>query len=243
MIVIAHRGHSSAAPENTLAAVAAAISAGAGAVEIDVQLTGDRVPVVIHDTELDRTTAATGPVPGTTAAALAGVDAGSWFAPEFAGEPVPLLVDVLDVLTVADDVDLLLEVKGAWTPEDVRLVTDPIAERGLGARVVAQSFSVATVAALASVAPWLRRGLLVTEVGEGTLDLCRELGVSACNPHGQALRDNPWLVAEAHAAGLTVAPWTLNEPEQWAAAQELGVDGIITDRPDELLAWATARAA
>src|SRR5699024_5700699 len=131
---------------------------------------------------------------------------------------------------------LLLEMKGAWDAADVRVVTDAVADRELGEQVTAQSFSVATVAALASQAPWLRRGMLTSSGGD-MLGLCQEIGVAAYNPHGQVLRDQPELVAQAHSAGLTVTPWTLNEPSQWAAARELGVDGVITDRPADLLAW------
>lgn len=243
MIVIGHRGNSAAAPENTLASIASAVACGAGGVEIDVQLSLDGVPVVIHDDTLDRTTDGSGPVSATRSEEITSLDAGSWFGPQYAGEPVPLLADVLDLLVAAEHVQLLLELKGAWGADDVRRVTEAVEDRELGRRVVPQSFSVATVAALASVSPGLPRGLLVTELDDGVLDLCRDLGASACNPHGAALLARPELLARAHDAGLAVTPWTLNEPEHWAAARELGVDGVTTDRPAELVAWATAPAA
>lgn len=238
MLVVAHRGNSTVAPENTLAAIASAVASGADCVEIDVHLTLDGVPVVIHDDLLDRTTDGTGPVAAARADEVAALDAGSWFSREFAGEPVPRLDDVLVLLAAAGNVDLLLEMKGAWDTADVVRVAGSVATRGLTDRVVAQSFSVATVAALAAAAPELRRGLLVTTGDDGVLDLCRELGAVACNPHGLVLRERPELVVLAHAAGLTVTPWTLNEPAQWAAVHELGVDGVITDCPAELIAWA-----
>ncbi len=236
MIVVAHRGNSSVAPENTLAAVSSAIDAGATSVEIDVQLTADRVPVVIHDDTLDRTTDGTGPVAAVRSRELRTLDAGTWFSPAFAGEPVPLLDDVLDLLDRHPGVHLLLEVKGVWDVADVALVADAIEGWALADRVVAQSFSVATVAALATAAPWLRRGLLVA-AADGALELARHLGAAACNPDGRVLRERPGFVAEAHAAGVTVTPWTVNDPDRWAVLHELGVDGIITDRPAELLAW------
>lgn len=236
MIVVGHRGNSSAAPENTLAAIDSAVRAGATGIEIDVQLTADRVPVVIHDDTLDRTTNGTGPVAATRSQELRALDAGSWFGSSFAGERVPRLDDVLDALTRARHVSVVVEVKGAWAREDVRLVADAVEEWALADRVVAQSLSVATVAALAEVAPWLRRGLIVAEADDGTLDLCRGLGATACNPNGRVLEARPQFVSQAHAAGITVTPWTLNEPAQWDAARALGVDGIITDRPEQLVA-------
>lgn len=243
MRVVAHRGNSAAAPENTLAAIASAVACGADSVELDVQLTLDGVPVVIHDDTLDRTTDGSGPVSATAAAEVTALDAGAWFGQQFADERVPLLTDVLDLLAAAGDVELLLELKGPWDTDDVRQVAAAVVDRGLAERVVAQSFSVATVEVLARVAPVLRRGLLVADAGDDLLELCRPLGTSAWNPHGPALRARPELVARAQAAGLTVTPWTLNDPEEWAAARALGVDGIITDRPADLLAWAAALTA
>lgn len=237
MIAVGHRGSSSDAPENTLAAIRSAIAAGAGGIEIDIQLTLDGVPVVIHDDALDRTTDGAGLVAAARADEIASLDAGCWFGPQFAGERVPLLTDVLDLLVDAQGVDLLLEVKGAWDAQDIRGVTDAIAERELTDRVVPQSFSVATVAALAAAAPRQSRGLIVDQADDRLLDLCRELGVVACNPRGGILREQPGLVDRLHANGMTVTPWTLNTPEHWAAARDLGVDGATTDRPAELVAW------
>lgn len=239
MIVVGHRGSSSVAPENTLASIEEAIRAGATGIEIDVQLTADRVPVIIHDDDLDRTTSGTGPVAAVSAQALGALDAGAWFGTGFVGERVPSLDEVLDLLLLRVGVQLLLEIKGAWDPEGIRLVTDAIEGRALGDRVVPQSFSVTTVAALRTVAPGLRRGLIVPEA-EGALDRCRDLGATACNPHGRVLAEHPEFVAQAHAAGITVTPWTLNEPEHWARARDLEVDGITTDRPAELVRWLAA---
>ena len=94
--VIAHRGFSGAAPENTLAAVRAAIEVGADMVEIDVTLTSDGHIVVIHDETLDRTTTGSGRVSDFTLTELQRLDAGGWFAPRFAGERIPTLDQVLD---------------------------------------------------------------------------------------------------------------------------------------------------
>ncbi|MGH3966500.1 MAG: glycerophosphodiester phosphodiesterase, partial [Pseudonocardiaceae bacterium] len=89
--------------------------------------------------------------------------------------------------------------------------------------------------------PGLRRGLLVTAVREDLLARCAELGVVMGNPQGTILRDDPDLVRRLHDAGLATAVWTLNEPEHWAAAVALGVDEIITDRPDRLAGWLAGR--
>lgn len=240
-VVVAHRGNSSVAPQNTLAAFEAAWRAGAGSIEIDVQLTADGQVVVIHDDTLDATTSGSGPVGGTDLARVRSLDAGAWFAPAYAGQRVPTFAEVVDLLLRRPGIDLLLEVKGAWTAEQVRGVTEPVLAAGLADRVVVQSFWPETVAALREAAPELRRGLLVFEVRDDLLDLCAELGVTACNPYGLLLVQDPGLVDRLHAAGLQVMVWTLDEPEHWAAAVALGVDAIITDRPDRLVGWLAAR--
>lgn len=239
--VVAHRGASALAPQNTLAAFEAAWRAGAHSIELDVRLTRDGHVVVIHDESVDATTDGAGDVSSMDLADLRRLDAGSWFAPAFAGQRVPTFDEVVELLVARPGIELLLEVKGAWGVADVRRLTEPIARAGLTDRVVAQSFWPRTVEALRHADPALRRGLLVAEWDEDLLALCAELDVVACNPHGRVLLDRPGLVTELHAAGLQVMVWTLDEPEQWALATDAGVDAVITDRPDRLVGWLVGR--
>ena len=245
-VVVAHRGSSAVAPQNTLAAFEAAWRSGAGSIEIDIQPTADGHVVVIHDDTVEATTDGQGVVTEMTLEALRALDAGSWFAPAYAGQRVPTFAEVLDLMVRRPGIDLLLELKGAWTTEQVRPVTAAIRAAGLADRVIGQSFWPQSVTALAEADPDLRRGLLVFEVPDGLDALvatCADLGVMTCNPYGPLLVTHPDLVDRLHAAGLQVQVWTLNEPEQWAAAVELGVDAVITDRPDRLAGWLAARAA
>lgn len=109
--IVAHRGASAVAPENTMSAFRRAVEAGADAIELDVQATADERLVVLHDATLDLTTDATGALFETDWATIEGVDAGSWFSPDYIGERVPTLEDVLSL----DHVDLELELKGYGT--------------------------------------------------------------------------------------------------------------------------------
>ncbi|WP_240645733.1 glycerophosphodiester phosphodiesterase family protein [Georgenia sp. SYP-B2076] len=239
-LVIAHRGNSSVAPENTLVALESAWRAGADMVEIDLQLTRDGVAVVIHDDTVDRTTDGTGRVDALDAARVAALDAGSWFAPGYTGERVPTAAELIGFLAARPGLGLLAELKGVWGAEDVRRVTDAAAAFGLAERIIVQSFEVTTVEALRDVAPALPRGLLIDAVPDDLPALCRRLAVMTCNPAGPLLAEEPDLVGALHDAGLRVMPWTLDESVHWDAAVALGVDGIITNRPDRLRGWLSA---
>lgn len=240
-VVVGHRGSSSVAPQNTLAAVAAAVAAGADAVEIDVQLTRDGHVVVIHDDTVDATTDGTGRVGDLDLAALRALDAGSWFSPAYAGQRVPTLDEVLALLAAAPGTDLLLELKDAWTPQDARRVTDALDAAGMAGRVVVQSFWPQTVAALRDVAGHLPRGLLVEQEGveqhglDAVVGLCGELGAVACNPW-DGMTDAA-LVGRLHDAGLRVMVWTVDDAAGWERVLAAGADAVITDRPDRLAGW------
>ncbi|GAA1865711.1 glycerophosphodiester phosphodiesterase [Myceligenerans crystallogenes] len=239
--VIAHRGNSSVAPQNTLAAIEAACRAGADAVEIDLQRTSDGAAVVIHDDTVDATTDGHGVVAELNLATLRGLDAGRWFGPGYAGQQVPLFGDVLELLGRYPGVQLLLELKDVWGPDELRGVTAAIDEAGLEDRVVVQCFWPDTVAAARDVAPHLPRGLLLAFEPPDVLDVCAGLGVIACNPSAEMVRRDPGIVTRLHRAGLRVMVWTENDPSGWSHLISVddgaGVDAVITDRPDRLLGW------
>jgi glycerophosphoryl diester phosphodiesterase len=248
-LVVAHRGNSAVAPQNTLAAFEAAWRAGAHSIEIDIQPTADGQVVVIHDDTVDATTDGQGVVTEMTLDAVRALDAGSWFAAAYAGQQVPTFAEVLELLVRRPGIDLLLELKGPWTTAQVRPVVAAIHAAGLADRVTGQSFWPDSVRALAEADPELRRGLLVFQVPEqadggveALLALAADLGVMTVNPYGPLLIAEPELVERLHDAGLQVQVWTLNELDHWAAAVELGVDAVITDRPDRLAGWLAARS-
>ncbi|MBL0887640.1 glycerophosphodiester phosphodiesterase [Myceligenerans sp. I2] len=239
--VVAHRGNSSVAPQNTLAAIEAACRAGADAVEIDLQRTADGAAVVIHDDAVDDTTDGHGAVAELRLDQVRALDAGSRFGPAYAGQRIPLLSEVLEILARHPDTHLLLELKNVWSPAEVRDVTTAIDDAGLSGRVLVQSFWPDTVAAARDVAPHLERGLLLAYEPPEALDVCASLEVVACNPSAEMVRRDPGLVTRLHRAGLRVMVWTENEPAGWSRLCEVddgaGVDAIITDRPDRLLGW------
>ncbi|SKC75392.1 glycerophosphodiester phosphodiesterase [Krasilnikoviella flava] len=236
-VVVAHRGASADAPQNTLAAFDAAGRAGAAMIEIDVHLSADGVPVVIHDGTVDATTDGTGEVRGHTRAELQALDAGSWFGPEFTGQRVPTLAEVLELVARHQGLGVLCEYKGAWAAADVAVTMRVMTGSGLEDRIMVQGFDPTTVAALRDVAPQVPRSLLVEHPRDDLPALLAELDAVAVSPGAGLIADDPRLVPAAHAAGLQVFGWTANDEPAWRLLVDAGVDGIITDRPAALRDW------
>jgi len=239
--IIAHRGDSGAAPENTLAAFRAAIRAGADGVELDVQLSRDGVPVVIHDETLDRTTNGHGPVAAATAAELAALEAGAWHMPPLPGEGVPSLEAVLKLLAAAP-LELHLELKTARVPYPglVPAVLRVVEAAGVAERVILSSFNHFSLREAQRLAPQIPCAALVGGV-------LLEPWVYACQHGFQALH-LPYPAVDAdvvrgtHGAGLALRAWTVDDPAEAQRLLALGVEAIISNQPARLLRLRDAAA-
>jgi glycerophosphoryl diester phosphodiesterase len=227
---IAHRGASGRAPENTHAAFAAALELGAEAIELDCQLTADGEVVVIHDETLERTTDGEGSVGDWTAAELAALDAGAWFAAEFAGERIPRLADVLAQLR--NRVTLDIEIKSA---RDLGVIEPKLAALIAAEQatewVVFSSFHSEAVRTMRALAPWARLGVLCDEDPRARgLALANEVNAEVLIPGRRWI--DPRIVEEAHVRGFDVWVWTVNEPGEMRRLIALGVDGLFSDYPE-----------
>lgn len=233
--VIAHRGFSAEAPENTLAAIRLAIDASADMVEVDVTVSADGHLVVIHDDTLQRTTDGRGQVAEHTLAELRDLDAGSWFAPRYLGEPIPTLGEVLDL--VRDRVLLNIEIK----PEAVehaapRLVAALVLDRGMVDQIVVSSFAPAALEDLRDAAPRIRTASLYNRELHSGLDpheVVREVGATAFNIDHRDLTEDTLRSCREH--GLPVSVYTVNDRDRMNQLVAIGVDAIFTDRPDVLV--------
>jgi glycerophosphoryl diester phosphodiesterase len=234
--VVAHRGHTAVAPENTLPALASAVRAGADWIEFDVRTAADGVPVVIHDRTVDRTTDGTGWVWDLTVEEIDRLDAGAWFSPAFTDVRVPHLEQVLDLLVPAGP-QLLLEIKPPATADQVKVVAAQLAERGLPERTVVQSFDPGILHLVAEVAPELRRGLLRDGFDIDPVATARDVGAILYNPSVADVLGDPGAVSRLGDAGVDVMPWTANDPDLWPALRALPIAGIITDRAADIVAW------
>ena len=227
--VIGHRGASARLPENTLTSFLAAWHAGATWVEADTQPTADGVPVLLHDRDLNRTTSGRGPVRAARMRDVAALTVRG-----FPGVWVPRLSELLAML--APTRALLLELKGYHTSAQIRAVLAAIDEADAADRVLLQSFEVEVLRELHRAVLDRPFGLLVNALDADPVARCRDLGAHYYNPTAGALLGRPAVVTELHRAGVGVACWTSNDPREWDALAGAGVDGIITDRPADLLA-------
>ncbi|MCY4725487.1 glycerophosphodiester phosphodiesterase family protein [Nocardioides sp. STR2] len=243
--VVAHRGSSGAAPENTIAAVRVAIAQKSGVIENDIQRTSDGELVIVHDITLARTTDVEQVFPDRapwnvgdfTLAEVKQLDAGSWFAPEFAGERVPTLEEWVNA--VGQQAEMLLEPKapelypGIETDLDKELRSLPVFNRALKAdRVVVQSFNHQWLRVYKDLAPDVTVGLLYG--GRPTADDIAAAATWAeqVNPALGAIDEST--VDQIHASGMEAHVWTVNAGQDMRRAINWEVDGIITNYPQVL---------
>lgn len=222
----AHRGASGLAPENTLSAFALAEQAGADGVELDVHLSRDGVPVVIHDETLDRTTNGSGAVSTWTLRALKTLDAGGWFGPDFSAEPLPTLEDIL--LWADDRLRLNIEIKSAQAG---RAVLDLLTQFPR-ARVLISSFHHPLLFSLRQWAPELPIAFL-THSGCWRVSLKRAIACRAESFHPPVQHVSRLLVKACHKNGLTVYPWTADGHSLQRSLLRIGVDGLFTNYPQK----------
>ena len=222
--ISAHRGSSMAAPENTLASIEQAILDGADYVEIDVRETADGVPVLLHDRDLRRVAGDDRRIWEVRSAELDEIDVGGWFGPDFAGEPIPTLVQAIE--TTRGRAELYIEIKPApETPELVRRVVETLqAETAVEGTIIA-SLNRAILDEVHDLEPGLRRAQLV-HTSIGRLDQ-RSYDILAM----RAAIVTPNDVVTARRLGYELHVWTVNDEALMSRFIDMGVDNIITDRP------------
>ncbi len=252
-LIIAHRGASFDAPENTLPAFERAIAERADGIEFDVRLACDGVPICIHDVTLRRTGLSNGHVSRLSAAELTTVDAGTWFnrtfpkraRAEFASARIPTLADALRCCRQAGrEFQVFIEMK-PHKDEAARLaqtVAQVIRAEGEGVRVVVASFKLDAIRAVkvcdASIPtaglfePTMTnpRPAIAESIARAT-----DAGASALMLHRSLV--NRRTAERAQAAGLPVTVWTVDDKGWMRRALDYGLHALITNRPAQMLAW------
>lgn len=226
--IIAHRGNSCCAPENTLAAIEEAFKAGADYVEVDVRLISDGTAVLMHDERVDRTTSGTGLVSEMTLEEIKRLDAGCWFDAKYCGEKVPTLAEALRA--AAGKGRLLLDVKSLQTGKAIRRALD---EAGVPVAAVwlwqNESWEAARDFRGNIAGCEILWGKRPSSLSEGSLKSFRPRGIVGFDVDVSEVTKE--FVEAAHAQGLRVSAYTYLSPQEMQKGIDLGLDAIYTDYP------------
>lgn len=249
-LIVAHRGFSSSAPENTLAAFRRAIGAGADGVEFDVQLAKDGVPVVIHDIDLKRLARRKEGIADLTSKQLAKIDVGSWFnakfpktaRPEFAKATIPTLVQVLKLYEkTTGPIYIELKCDDSNYKPLAAAVCEMIRDSPMQPRLIIKSFKLAAIPLVRHMLPAVQTAALfepsimtILRRRRYIIAMAREFGAHQISLHYTLA--TPKLTAIAAEAQLPVTIWTVDDPKWLARCHRRGIGSVITNDPAKMLA-------
>ncbi len=236
--IIAHRGYSARAPENTLVALEAAVAAGADAVEFDLHVTADGVPVLFHDELLERTSDGTGPLRDVPYLEISKLDAGSWFGPHFAGEPIPRFTEALERLGGRIG-RVYPEVKHYGGRDDLDAMIEAVRTADLFDSTVFISMDWTALGEMRGTHLDLNVGYIVERAERAHAAIERASGDARAlvDFDARILLADPSLSELAHRRGVELAVWTVNDRVTAAQLYHLGVRRVTTNRVSDLLAW------
>jgi len=252
IVIHGHRGAAAVLPENTLPSFREAIRAGADYIELDLHVSRDNVLIVYHDPEINLSICqgpgGKRPIRELTLAEIKQYDCGSLKPPAFPhqrpspGARIPTFDEVLE-LAKSSQVRFNIEIKynEKWKPapppreEFVQMVSAAIRRHKLEDRVLVQSFDFGIVKAMRALEPGFLLAALYGAGARSFPDIARETGAQIVTPQYKLV--TPEKVKEAHAAGIQVVPWTVDDAAEWQRLIDAGVDGIITNDPGALAAF------
>ena len=238
--IVGHRGYRARYPENTFVGFEAAISAGVAMIELDVMLSRDRRIIVIHDSTLDRTTNGFGDVADKTLAELKMLDAGGWFDPQFSGQQIPVLSEVLDLIDQRIFVNIELK-STAYEPDHPpdaieKQVIELLKRKNMLESNLVSSFEAGFLEQIAAMAQPPAIALISDEPASGdVIGMCGSLNLFSWHPNYRVVTEDQ--VNRMHAVGLKVFPFTVNTRADAIKMLDMGVDGIITDEPELAFNW------
>lgn len=234
LLIIAHRGASAYAPENTLSAFKKAVKMGSDGIELDVQLSKDGHVVIIHDTTVNRTSNGNGKVKGLTLKQLKELDFGSWFSKDFKNETICTLEEVFNYLKDWDGL-INVEIKKEWLQFNSieKKVAELIAKFDMRNRTIVSSFSTLSVLKIKRIDKDIKTGILYSSSTKRFVWFAKFFKVDAIHPWYQNVNKDMKKVAVKN--NLKINTYTVDNPDEMKKLADLGVNGIITNVPDVAL--------
>ena len=238
--IIAHRGYRAKYPENTLISFQAALDAGATMIELDVRFSSDGKLVVMHDNTVDRTTDGRGQVYAHSLKELKQLDAGGWFNPVFAGQRVPELEEVLELVNggALIDIEIKPQAYNPCQPSEAieQRIVELVARKRANDIVLISSFDKNILERIASMENAPAIALISRNQAENsTLELCKRLNIFSWHPDQQILSQEQVLLM--HAEGIWVFPFNVDTPQDFKRMFDMNVDGVISNNPLWVLDW------
>lgn len=231
-LIFAHRGANQHCPENTMSAYKKAHQLGVDGIEVDVHLSRDAVPVLIHDLTVNRTTNGKGKVSDKTVSELKKLDAGNWFSPKFRLEKIPTLDEFLHWIK---ETSLLIniEIKAAERGDIEEKVNALILKYALDERIIVSSFNQTVLVNMKKINPSLETALLYKYTAIDPADVRNKLKVSAVHPHYSLISKD--YVTKFQSERLKIRSYTVNDEKVMRKLMAWNIDGLITDRLETAL--------
>lgn len=230
--IIAHRGFSSIAPENTLAAFSRAIARGASSIEFDIQLSADSIPVIFHDATLERIAGVAAKVREQNLSQLQTLDAGKWFGDQFLGETIPTLEEALSILKNVDKF-LYFDVKPhcEWSDSEVASFVNSLKAAGIKEKCVITSFNDTFLSQVRRVSEELLIGHIVANLEAYKTQLVKAVANrdNLISSQYRVLLENPALIEESRSQGVDIVAWTVDDRADMQKLLDLGITRIVTN--------------
>lgn len=225
--IVAHRGYAAIFPENTMVAFQRSLELGAHTIELDVHHSKEGIPVVIHDSTLNRTTTGTGAVRSLSLQDIRQADAGIKFKPEFAGCQVPLLEEALDLCS--GRARLQLELKEALSSREIQSLLHLLKVHDMLEHTMIISFIESNLTLIRQLDPHIELGLLIDKLIP--LESMQRLGRATCCIHYKLALKYPRIVQEAAVLGIGIAAWTIRDEKTAIILSKLGIRRLTSDIP------------
>ena len=230
--IIAHRGFSSIAPENTLAAFEQAIARGASSIEFDIQLSADSVPVIFHDATLERIIGVSDKVRDKNLSQLQTLDAGKWFGAEFLGQKIPTLKEALSILKNVDKF-LYFDVKPhcEWLDSEVASFVNTLNDAGIKEKCVITSFSDRFLGQVRRLSDGLAIGHIVANLEAYKSQLAQAVvnRDNLISSQYRVLLENSALIQASRIQGVDIVAWTVDDRSDMQKLVDLGITRIVTN--------------